>query len=283
MSFDRVNPERRTAVDEPAEAASSDAAMRESVKHESLTREPVTAGAPAARDVPVRDVPVRDADQRVVVPGTGTVVSDRPVVTDRPVETADTDPVVTETVVPDRQTVVAREKEAFGGVKIGSAFFGWLTATGTAVLLTAFVAAGGTAVGVLNGNSVSNPDFGVTWRGVRGAIVIVGILLVSYFCGGYVAGRMARFNGLKQGAAVFVWAIVFALLVGALGALAGTQWNALNAVTGVPRFSAGPTRVTADGMLVGLLAVAAALVGALLGGLAGMRFHRRVDRAGWIA
>ena len=31
----------------------------------------------------------------------------------------------------DRHTVVAREKDAYGGIKVGSAFFGWLTATGT--------------------------------------------------------------------------------------------------------------------------------------------------------
>jgi hypothetical protein len=40
-----------------------------------------------------------------------------------------------------RHDVVAREKERFGGIKFGSAFFGWLAATGTAVILTALVAA----------------------------------------------------------------------------------------------------------------------------------------------
>jgi GTP-dependent phosphoenolpyruvate carboxykinase len=48
----------------------------------------------------------------------------------------------------DRTSVVDREKEEHGGVKIGSAFFGWLTATGMAILLTALVAAAGTAVGL---------------------------------------------------------------------------------------------------------------------------------------
>lgn len=52
-----------------------------------------------------------------------------------------------------RETAIAREKEAFGGVKVGSAFFGWLAATGMAVLLTALVAAAGTAVGL-----ATNPD-----------------------------------------------------------------------------------------------------------------------------
>ncbi|WP_148307956.1 hypothetical protein [Actinoplanes friuliensis] len=34
----------------------------------------------------------------------------------------------------DRRSVVAREKDRYGGIKWGSAFFGWLTATGTAVI-----------------------------------------------------------------------------------------------------------------------------------------------------
>ncbi len=52
----------------------------------------------------------------------------------------------------DRHTVVAREKDAYGGIKVGSAFFGWLTATGTAVLLTALLAAAGAAVGLSTGH-----------------------------------------------------------------------------------------------------------------------------------
>src|ERR1700712_3476479 len=49
--------------------------------------------------------------------------------------------------VPDRATIVARQKERFGGMKFGSAFFGWLTATGMAVLLIALLAAAGGAFG----------------------------------------------------------------------------------------------------------------------------------------
>ena len=53
-----------------------------------------------------------------------------------------------------REQVLAREKEQFGGMKFGSAFFGWLTATGTAVILTALLAATGTATLV----SAGTPD-----------------------------------------------------------------------------------------------------------------------------
>ena len=44
-----------------------------------------------------------------------------------------------------RETVVAREEERFGGIKIGSAFFGWLVSTAMAVLLVALVTAAGRA------------------------------------------------------------------------------------------------------------------------------------------
>src|SRR4051794_9746391 len=56
----------------------------------------------------------------------------------------------------DRKEATARQKEQYGGIKIGSAFFGWLTATGTALLLTALLAAAGTAVGVTTNTSVTD-------------------------------------------------------------------------------------------------------------------------------
>ncbi len=49
---------------------------------------------------------------------------------------------------PDNQKVAAQQRERFGGMKFGACFFGWLTATGTAVLLTALLAAVGTGLGL---------------------------------------------------------------------------------------------------------------------------------------
>jgi len=256
---DRVVVERDRAAH--AAAADRDALDRDTVHGDTPDRPALDDRKPLHRDPVDQEALDRDALDRD---------QDR----DDRLEPVDEGPAL------DRRSVVAREREAFGGVKVGSAFFGWLTATGTAVLLTAMVSAGGTALGVLAGDRVARADLGVTWRGTRGAIAIVAILLVAYYCGGYVAGRMARFNGAKQGIAVFLWAVAAAIVVAVLTALAGTRWDALSTVSGLPRFSTGPTRVTADGMLVGLLAVAGSLVGSVLGGLAGMRFHRRVDVAG---
>ena len=184
----------------------------------------------------------------------------------------------------DRRSVIAREKEEHGGIKVGSAFFGWLTAMGTAVLLTALVAAAGTAVGVATDTDLADATDKASGQaetiGLVGGIVLLVILFVAYFCGGYVAGRMARFDGLKQGLAVWLWALVVALVVAALVAVAGNEYNVLGELNSFPRLPVDEGDLTTGGVIALVAVVAASLVGALLGGLAGMRFHRKVDRTG---
>ena len=118
-------------------------------------------------------------------------------------DTVATDSVVEE--VPTRETVVARERAQFGGIQIGSAFFGWLAATGLAVILTALVTAIGAAV-VGTQDVTADLAADPAAFGWVGAIALLVILLVAYYSGGYVAGRMARFSGAKQGVAVWAWA-----------------------------------------------------------------------------
>lgn len=178
----------------------------------------------------------------------------------------------------DRESVVAREKDRFGGIKWGSAFFGWLTATGTAVILTALLLAAGATVGVASDtDDVRNNAETI---GVIGGITLLAVILVAYFCGGYVAGRMARFNGLKQGVAVWIWAVVIAAAIAIVGAVLGDKYDLLDRVGGFPRLPIGGDNITTGSIVALVIALIAALVGAILGGLAGMRFHRKVDRAG---
>ncbi len=106
------------------------------------------------------------------------------------------------------------------------------------------------------------------------------VLLVAYFCGGYVAGRMARFNGVKQGVAVWVWAIVIAVVVAVVAAVAGRDYDVLGRLNSFPRIPVDSGTLSTASVVALVAAVVVALVGAVLGGLAGMRFHRRVDRAG---
>ena len=184
----------------------------------------------------------------------------------------------------DRQSVLEREKNAFGGMKFGSAFFGWLTATGTGVLLTALLAAAGAAVGLATGTAVGEAVGQATSNaagvGIAGAVGLLVVLLIAYFCGGYVAGRMARFNGAKQGVAVWIWAVVIAVVLAVLGAVAGSQYNVLSQLNTLPRLPIGEGQLSTGGIITAVAAAAVSLLGAILGGLAGMRFHRKVDKAG---
>ncbi|RWZ51540.1 hypothetical protein ELQ90_05360 [Labedella phragmitis] len=183
-----------------------------------------------------------------------------------------------------REEVVAREKDEFGGMKFGSAFFGWLAATGTAVLLTALVAGAGAAIGL---GSNADPDqvaddaaANADTIGIVGAIAVLVILFIAYYAGGYVAGRMARFSGAKQGLAVWLWALIIAVILAIVSVIAGSQWNILANLNSFPRLPVNEGQLTTAGIITAIAALLVSLGGALLGGLAGMRFHRKVDRVG---
>jgi hypothetical protein len=185
---------------------------------------------------------------------------------------------------PGHQELVTRQKEQFGGMKFGCSFFGWLTATGTAVLLSALVAAVGTALGV-------NGIFGaqapirqdVRTLGLVSGIVLLVVVLIAYFAGGYVAARMARFSGAKQGLGVWLWALIFTVVVVVIGLIAGNSLDLLSRANGLPQLPVDQGTLTGGGIITLVAIILISLVGAVLGGLAGMRYHRRVDRAGFEA
>jgi len=184
-----------------------------------------------------------------------------------------------------RRGVFMREKEEYGGVKVGLAFFGWLTATGTAVMLTAFVAAAGMAMSLATNTDASTAKSQVAQEpqtiGIAGAFVLLVVLFVAYYCGGYVAGRMARFNGLRQGLAVWMWAVLIAAVVAVLAALAGSQYDVLSKLNSFPRIPVSQGSLTTGGLVALFVVAVGSLAGALLGGLAGVHFHRKVDKAGF--
>ncbi|TFC05599.1 hypothetical protein E3O42_03360 [Cryobacterium adonitolivorans] len=183
-----------------------------------------------------------------------------------------------------REDVLAKEKAQFGGMKFGAAFFGWLTATGAAVLLTALVAGAGAAVGL--GAEVDPAETSEAAAqnaetvGLIGAIALAVVVFVAYYCGGYVAGRMARFDGIKQGIAVWLWALIIAVVLAIVGAIAGSQFNILADLNSFPRIPVNEGDLALGSIITALVIALVSLGGAILGGMAGMRFHRKVDKAG---
>lgn len=178
-----------------------------------------------------------------------------------------------------RDDVVAAQRERFGGMKFGSAFFGWLTATGLAALLSALASAIGAAV-ASNADPARITDETMRTVGIISAIVLAVIIFIAYFAGGYVAGRMARFDGAKQGLAVWLWAVVIAIVLAIVAAVAGSQFNVLSSLNAFPRIPIGEGALGTAGIITVIVAAVVALLAAVLGGRAGMKFHRKVDQAG---
>src|SRR5215218_2401026 len=91
---------------------------------------------------------------------------------------------------------VAAQHDRFGGIKWGAAFFGWLSANGLAVILVALLSAGGVAIGLTQGlGSADEALDEAATIGLAGGIALVVVLFLAYLAGGYVAGRMSRFDG----------------------------------------------------------------------------------------
>jgi hypothetical protein len=172
----------------------------------------------------------------------------------------------------DRELVHERRHDEFGGINWGSAFFGWLVAVGLAALLTSFLTAAGAATGLT--------DESAETVGIVGGALLIAVLAIAYLCGGYVAGRMSRFDGARQGLTVWVFGLVVTLVLAVLGALAGSEWNLLGKLD-LPRVPIDEGDLATGGVIALGAILFATLLSAVIGGKAGESYHRRVDRFGY--
>ncbi len=172
----------------------------------------------------------------------------------------------------------ASVRERFGGVDTPAAIGGMLATLGTLAFLGALIAAG-----------AGNLDYRLNAIDIDGnlqelelvTILIAGLgVLASGFVGGWVAGRMARFDGVINGIASAVWLVALVAIFAALGAWVGAEYNAFQ-LAGMPDWFSQITGddVTAMAIVGGLLGIAALFVGAGLGGNVGEMYHRKVDAA----
>jgi hypothetical protein len=170
------------------------------------------------------------------------------------------------------RTSLAREA-GIGKLSLISVLAGVLVAYGAFTILAALAAAATAAIGL--NNDLSSNDW--ARLGTGSAIAAAVILLLAYLFGGYVAGRMARRAGLLNGLAVFLLAIA---LVAAVGAIAASQADADTIRTslrslGIPTSGSEWSNI---GTLAGIASLAAMLIGALVGGVLGERWHSKLTR-----
>jgi MFS family permease len=171
-----------------------------------------------------------------------------------------------------------RQRDEFGGFNWGAAFFGWLVAVGITALLTALLSAAGAAIGLTELSGSEASDSADTISIVGGALLIA-VLALGYYAGGYVAGRMSRFDGGRQGLGVWLIGLAVTVLLAAVGAIAGSEYNLLGQLN-LPRIPIDEGSLATGAAIALALLLIVTVVAAIFGGKVGERYHRKVDRVG---
>jgi hypothetical protein len=183
-------------------------------------------------------------------------------------------------VASDDYPAEALQRRRFGGANWGAGFFGWLVVLAMTTLLAAVAATAVLGLGT-TGEVVPTDLEGTSNGDTAAAAVGLAIVMLAYFCGGYVAGRMSRFDGGRQGLAVW---LVGLLLTGAavgLGLVFGPEVTLPDqADLPAPELTTSAPGITVLAAVA--VALVCALVAAVLGGKVGCRYHRKVDDAAYV-
>ena len=171
-----------------------------------------------------------------------------------------------------------RQKDRFGGFNWGSDFFGWLVAVGLAAILTGILSAAGAAIG-LNEVSGAEAENNAGTIGIIGGVLLLLVLMTAYYCGGYVAGRMSRFDGARNGFGVWLIGLIVTLALAAAAAILGAEYNVLQNLN-LPALPVDGQSLSTGGLIATAAIILGTLLAAIVGGKAGERFHKKVDREG---
>lgn len=175
-----------------------------------------------------------------------------------------------------------RLRDMYGGVDWLASFLGFVF---TVVLASLFSAiAGFVLVPFGFSPEISGGQLGAS---VLTGLAVLGVLIfLTYFFGGYVAGRLARFDGGRNGAMVLVWTFIVALILTLVAVVFSGYLP-----DGVANVSATLAQGTASavgnlagtgvaGIIVAVAALLLALLGGFFGGRLGGRYHTEIDRSG---
>jgi hypothetical protein len=150
-----------------------------------------------------------------------------------------------------------------------------LAAIGLAASLVAMVLGGLVAAGVTSFRESAGTlvDHVMT----AGGAIPVAILALAYLAGGYVAARMARFDGWRQGLGVWLLSVLMLAAVAVAAWIAGGELDPTKSIS-LPSNPIDTGPLSRSGWAILLVALVVPLVLAIVGGMLGERFHRAVDR-----
>jgi len=119
---------------------------------------------------------------------------------------------------------------------------------------------------------------------ITGIAVIASVGFLSFLLGGYISGRMARYDGARNGAMVLLWAILIVALLLVLSGVFGqaiSETPAGDFVREALDFGFATVELMnglgVSGAVVSGGVALAALLGGMFGGQLGSRYHREID------
>ena len=169
-------------------------------------------------------------------------------------------------------------RERFGGIDTPAALGGFLAILGAMALLSALIAAG--AGGLAFQMNAIDVEGNLQEIEIAGMVLAAAIVFISALVGGWVAGRMARFDGVMNGVGAALWLLLLVAVFAALGAWVGEEYNAFQRA-GLPDWFAqlDADDMTTEVIIASIVGIAALLGGAALGGAIGEAHNRKVNAA----
>lgn len=175
----------------------------------------------------------------------------------------------------DRGRTVAQK---YGGFYWGSDFIGFAVAIFFTLVFLGIVGAIVGAVGYQMGAQVpkvGGPVSATTQTlGLAGLIGSLIALFLAYLIGGYTAGRMARFDGVKNGIGVVIWTVIVAIILGVLGGIFRDRFTVAQQI----HLNVSRSDLTTAGAVSLGVTLIVMLIAAMIGGWLGANYHRRIDR-----
>ena len=200
------------------------------------------------------------------------------VTTERQTAGTSGDTVTVRTISSVRSDRRAELRERYGGFYWGTDFIGFAVATFFTIVFLGIIGAAAGGVGYQVGAPLPKLGHAVSSTtqtiGISAAVASLVALFIAYIIGGYTAGRMARFDGAKNGIGVVLWTIIVAVLLGAAGTALGTRFNVASQL----HLKLNSATWTTAGLLALAIALVVMVIGAVLGGVMGERYHRKIDR-----
>ena len=174
-----------------------------------------------------------------------------------------------------------RLRDMYGGVDWLASFLGFVFAV---VIASVFSTVAGLVLVPLGfPPEISGGQLGAS---VLTGLAVLGVLIfLTYFFGGYVAGRLARFDGGRNGAMVLAWTFIVALILALVTVVfsgflpAGAAEGVANLVQGTASAARSLAGAGVAGIVVAVAALLLALLGGFFGGRLGSRYHTEIDRA----